>query len=59
MHKAGAKCCLFLDSVWLFRLPAFALIGGICLIYKFITSTQKKILAEKAAAAIKAKLKQN
>jgi len=45
---------LFFDPVWLFRLPALALIGGILFINWFIINTQKKIAAARAAAAAKA-----
>jgi hypothetical protein len=40
--------------VWLFRLPALALIGGIAFINWFIVNTQKKIATAKALAAAKA-----
>lgn len=43
--------CLFLDPVWIFRLPAFALIVGIIFINWFVVSTNKKIQAARAAAA--------
>jgi len=45
---------LFFDPVWLFRLPAIALIGGIAFINWFIINTQRKIAAARAAAAAKA-----
>lgn len=44
----------FLDPVWIFRLPAVALIGGIAFISYFINNTSKKIAAARAAAAAKA-----
>jgi hypothetical protein len=43
-----------LDPVWIFRLPAIALIGGITFISFFIINTNKKIAAARAAAAAKA-----
>ena len=50
---ALTKC--FFDPVWLFRLPAVALIGGIAFINFFIKNTSRKIAAAKAAAAAKQK----
>eukprot|EP00347_Sterkiella_histriomuscorum_P016178 403354187 len=44
---------LFLPPVWLFRLPALALIGGISFIWFFISHTNKKIARAKAEAAAK------
>ncbi len=44
----------FLEPIWIFRLPALALIGGIAFINRFIISTNKKIAAARAAAAAKA-----
>jgi hypothetical protein len=38
-----------LDPYYLFKLPAFALIVGLLLIDAFITRTNNKIAAEKAA----------
>jgi hypothetical protein len=43
----------FLDPYYLFKLPAFALIVGLLLIDSFITRTNKKVAAEKAARAAK------
>ena len=49
----------FLDPYYLFKLPAFALVAGLLLIDRFISSTNAKIAAEKArkAAAEAAKKK--
>jgi hypothetical protein len=38
----------FLDPVWLFRIPAVALIGGITFVTFFILNTNRKVAAEKA-----------
>ena len=50
----------FPDSYYLFKIPALALVLGLLLIDAFISSTNKKIAAEKArkAAAEAAKKKQ-
>jgi hypothetical protein len=41
----------FLDPVWIFRLPAVALLGGVAFITFFINYTSAKIAAERAARA--------
>ena len=43
----------FLDPYYLFKLPAFALVAGLLLIDRFISSTNAKIAAEKKAKAAK------
>lgn len=48
---------IFLPAVWLFRLPAIALCGGITLISLFIIRTNNKIAKEKAEAQARASKK--
>ena len=43
----------FLDPYYLFKLPAFALVAGLLLIDRFISSTNAKVAAEKKAKALK------
>ena len=47
----------FMDNYYLFKLPAFALIVGLLLIDMFISHTNKKVAAEKAAKEAAAKKK--
>jgi len=42
---------IFLEPVWLFRLPAVTLIAGMVLIWAFIANTNRKIARAKAEAA--------
>lgn len=54
--KAPWLNAYFLEPVWIFRIPAVALIGGISFIAYFIISTNKKIAEAnrlKALAAAK------
>ena len=41
----------FMDPYYLFKLPAFALVAGLLLIDRFISSTNKKVAKEKADKA--------
>ena len=50
VHKQTGDLALFMSPVWLFRLPALALIGGISFIWFFISNTNKKIALAKAQA---------
>ena len=42
---------MFLEPVWLFRLPAVTLIAGVVFIWAFIANTNRKIARAKAEAA--------
>jgi hypothetical protein len=48
---------LFFDPIWLFRLPALALLGGVAFISFWLKNTTAKIAAAKAAAAAAASKK--
>lgn len=55
LHHVFSK--LYCDPVWVFRLPALALIGGIILICFFIINTNRKVAAARAKAVADAALK--